>query len=341
MTEYKSNSKKRILTAVFAFLILLSCSLAAISCTSESKRDNRTKTSIVCTAFPQYDWIKNIIGDSEDFKLTLLTDNGSDIHSYQPTVADRVEISECDLLVSVGVSDAWVEEMLNETDGVHVVRLSEIDGVTLREVSTDGIISEHVHHTHEGHGEHEHEHEHDHDHGTYDEHIWLSLRNAKVCTEYLSKILSELSPQNEDKLSKNTVAYISSLSALDAEYEKLCQSSAAPRLIVADRFPFSYMTADYGIEFCAAFDGCSTETNAGLDTVKRLAEKAAEWQISGIAITESSDGRLANTVLATSGTDGEIFVINSMQSITRAQIANGESYISIMQQNLTVLDALF
>ena len=330
---------KRGIKRTIALLCVLSFLLSAVFSFSSCKRGREDDgvINIVCTAFPQYDWIRAIIGDDESFSLEILVDNGSDLHSYQPTVADRVEIAECDLLVSIGgESDAWVAEMLGEAHDARHVKLFDIEGITLREITAEGILSEHVHSEHEGHGEHHHE------HGSYDEHVWLSIKNAVVSIEYLKNILIDLAPESAGRLSRSADSYIVSLDSLAGEYESLTKDLEAPRLIFADRFPFAYLTGELGIEFCAAFDSCSTENNADISTVTRLTEKADEWEAEYILVTETSDKRLAKSVIAASASrSAEILVMDSMQSLTRARINDGEDYLSIMRKNLEVLRTVF
>ena len=329
----KIAKTKRILTFLCACAMIFSLSACA------SVRSDNGDISIVCTAFPQYDWLRSVIGESEGFSLTLLVDNGSDLHSYQPTVADRAEIAECDILVTIGgESDNWAEKMLGDSEKTHLVRLFDVPHINLKEVSEEGIVSEHTHeHDDDEHHDHDHEHEHDHDHGAYDEHIWLSIQNARACVEYFKELLIELSPSNADKLSKNTDEYTAELSALALEYEDLAHKEQK-RLIFADRFPFAYLTDEFGIEYCAAFSGCSTENNADFSTITRLSERVREWNVNKIFVTETSDGRLANGVIAAAKVDGaEVLTLDSMQSLTRARIASGEDYLSIMRSNLGVL----
>lgn len=325
---------KRTIALLCVLCFLLSVVFSFSSC--KRGRDDDGTVNIVCTAFPQYDWIRAIIGDDESFSLELLVDNGSDLHSYQPTVADRVEIAECDLLVSIGgESDAWVAEMLGESHDARHVKLFDIEGITLREITAEGILSEHVHSEHEEHGEH-------HEHGSYDEHVWLSIENAIVSVEYLKNILIDLAPESAERLSRSANSYIVSLGSLAREYESLTKDLEAPRLIFADRFPFAYLTGELGIEFCAAFDGCSTENNADISTVTRLTEKADEWDAEYILVTETSDKRLAKSVISASASQSaEILVMDSMQSLTRARINGGDDYLSIMRKNLEVLRTVF
>lgn len=64
--------------------------------------------------FQKYDWVKEIAGDEiSNIDLTMLLDNGVDLHSYQPTSEDILKISDCDLFVYVGgESDSWVDDAL-------------------------------------------------------------------------------------------------------------------------------------------------------------------------------------------------------------------------------------
>lgn len=334
--DLKKGIKRTI--ALFCVLCFLLSALFSFSSCKKGREDDGV-INIVCTAFPQYDWLRAIIGDDVGFSLTLLVDNGSDLHSYQPTVADRVEIAECDLLVSIGgESDEWAAEMLGQADDARLLRLFDVEGITLREVSSNGILSEHVHSEHGEHGEHEHHHE----HGSYDEHVWLSVKNAIVCVEYFKKRLTALAPQSAELFSRRADSYIASLTALENEYKSLIKDLEVPRLIFADRFPFAYLTGDLGIEFCAAFDGCSTENNADLSTVARLTERADEWGAEYILVTESSDKRLAQSVIAASASQSaQILVMDSMQALTRARINDGEDYLSVMRENLEVLRTVF
>lgn len=318
------------LCALCAFCVITSL-FGLFGCKRDENGDGSLK--IVCTAFPQYDWIKNITGGDGDFAIKLLVENGSDIHSYQPTVADRVRIAECDILVTVGgESDSWVEEMLVETEGVALLRLFDAPNITLNTVSEDGILAEHTHGEHNGeHGEH-------HEHGAYDEHMWLSVKNAIACVKYLSNEISKLAPDKEQALNENSSEYISRLCELDKELTELCSGKENKGLLFADRFPFAYLTADYGLEYCAAFSGCSTENSADFETVTRLARRADEWNSKYILVTEGSDKRLANSVIAAAKEpDIAVLSMDSMQSVTRSRIDGGESYISVMHRNLDTL----
>ena len=319
---------KRLICIALALLLTLPL---LTGCAGEKKRDGGIK--IVCTVFPQYDWIRNILGDSEEIELTLIIQNGADPHSYQPTATDVMNISNCDMIVTLGGdSEKWVDEALERAQNADVkkIELAEIEGMTLREISSSS-------HTHEEDG---HEHEHEHDHGAFDEHLWLSVKNAITATKALTAEICKLDAKNSDTYQSNATGYISSLEALDEEYASVASNVPEENRFVlfADRFPFVYLLSDYGIEYQAAFEGCTTDTDADFDTVIKLINEADKHSVSYIAVTESSDGALAETVASsTAKKDIRILTLNSLQRVNKKDINNRVSYLGVMRENLQTL----
>ena len=319
--------------AVFLVLCTLLC---CFGCGARKSEDNG-KITVLCTMFPQYDWLSEIVGESEKIELSLIIQNGTDPHSYEPTAADILAISKADMIVYLGgESDRWVSEALERSDNKDIVRveLSKCEGVELHDISS---ASEG--HSHGGHGHEHHDHE-GHDHGTLDEHIWLSLNNAKAACKALAEEVSALDEDGAETYAENAKKYIERLDALDGEYKKAVESIAQEErfLLFCDRFPFVYLLEDYGIEYAAAFEGCSADADADFETVLRLIKEADEHSLSAVAVTESSDRALAMTVLSSSRQGGgEIIVFNSLQSVNKKQIAEGISYLSVMEDNLKAL----
>lgn len=280
------------------------------------------KYDIVCTIFPEYDFITNIIGDNNElFNVTMLLGNGSDMHSFQPTVADIARISDCDLFVYVGdQSQNWVANVLKnvDTNKTTVISLSEILENELHEECT--AIEE----------------EHDHDHGEgYDEHVWLSLKKSQKIIDTLCSEIVNLDAENKEKYISNSENYKSIIKTLDKDFEDSLKTAKFNTLIFADRFPFIYLTEDYGIEYYAAFSGCSTESDAGVKTILSLSEKLTELNLPALMVIETSDKTVANTVISQSGlSDTEILTLNSCQTVTKAQIEAGLTYIDVMKTNL-------
>ena len=247
------------ITALLLALFMLVGALAG--CGKQNDTNQTDKLSIVTTIFPEYDWVREILGEKADnAEITMLLDNGVDLHSYQPTADDIVKISDCDLFVYVGgESDEWVEDALrNAANGnMKVINLLEVLGDS---VKTEEIVEgmQEAEHEHEDAEEHEHEEE-------ADEHVWLSLKNAKMLVRVISKALQELDPDSKDIYAANADAYVKKLSALDAEYQAAVDAASNKTILFGDRFPFRYLVDDYGLHYYAAFVGCSTETALRVD----------------------------------------------------------------------------
>lgn len=315
-------------------LSLIGCIIALTGCKNGTENTsintNAGKYSIVCTTFPQYDWIREIVGEQSDsFELTLLLDKGGDLHSYQPTTQNIAQISSADMFVYVGgESDQWVEDALKGAvnKDMKVVNLMEALGDAVKE---EEVVE----------GMQEADEEHDHaDEIEYDEHIWLSLRNASVLTRVLSDNIQQLDAENAEYYAANEKAYIEELSALDEAYADAVSSADMKTILFGDRFPFRYMTEDYGLDYYAAFVGCSTETDASFETITFLSGKIDELGLKTILVIEGSDQKIAEIIKQnTQDKNQEILTMNSLQSVTAKDIDNGFTYVKAMQDNLEVL----
>lgn len=309
------------------------------------------KMQVVCTIFPEYDWVKSIVGDLENnYEVTMLLDNGTDLHSYQPTAEDIAKIAGCDLFIFVGgESDEWVEDALKEAinPDMQVINLLETLGEDVKqEEIVEGMQhnheEEHVHEeetAHEEEHEHAHEeetaHEEEHEHAEYDEHVWLSLKNTEIFVEKIADALAEIDASNEMIYQQNCEAYVAELKELDAEYQSVVEQGSKDTLLFGDRFPFRYLTDDYNLEYYAAFAGCSAETEASFETIAFLAEKVDELGLNSVMVIENSDTRIAETIISTTKTQNQqIVVMNSMQSTTSKDVEDGASYLNIMKENL-------
>ena len=171
-----------------------------------------------------------------------------------------------------------------------------------------------------------------------DEHIWLSLKNAKVLTEKIGQTLKEIDGDSSYIYDANISSYVKSLEELDKKYEDTVKTSDKNTLVFGDRFPFIYMTDDYSLEYYAAFPGCSAETEASFETVTFLSDKVDELDLKSVIALDGSDQKIARTVIENTKTkDQSIVTMDSMQSVTGQDIKNGENYISVMEKNLEAL----
>ena len=328
------------ITAMLLALLMLVGVLAG--CGKQNDTNKTDKLSIVTTIFPEYDWVKEILGDKADnAEITMLLDNGVDLHSYQPTADDIVKISDCDLFIYVGgESDEWVDDALkNATNkNMKVINLLEVLGDSVKtEETVEGMQEEE--HDHEDADEHDDAEEHDHEEeAEYDEHVWLSLKNAETLCDAISGALQQIDPDNKDAYAANTSAYIKKLSALDADYQTAVDAATYKTVLFGDRFPFRYMVDDYGLSYYAAFVGCSAETEASFETISFLASKVGELNLPCVLTIEGAQHKIAETIVQnTTAKNQKVLTMDSMQSTTSKDVANGTTYLSIMEQNLSVL----
>ena len=319
-----------------ALIILLVALIAAVSltaCGSGQAGDASPKDqiSVVTTIFPEYDWVKSIVGDDNpDVKIDMLLENGVDLHSYQPSADDIVKISECDLFIYVGgESDAWVDDVLSaaENPDMVVINLMEELGSRVKiEEAKEGMQ-----------GEEEEE------GPEYDEHVWLSLKNAAFLCDVIAQKLASIDPDSAAAYTDNAKIYVGEINARDEDFTAFVENGAKfDTLVFADRFPFRYFVDDYGLDYYSAFVGCSAETEASFETIVFLAGKADELGLDTIIKIESSDGTIADTVKnTTKSKDQTILSVDSLQSTTSADEESGANYLTIMKGNIDAFkDAL-
>ena len=336
--------------------IILCLALFAVmmtGCSKEKEAFADDKLHIVTTIFPEYDWVKEILGENANHaELSMLLDNGVDLHSYQPTADDMIKISTCDLFLYVGgESDEWVEDALKETtnpDMVVINLLEELgDNVKAEELiegmepeidsedeevsndtADDNKVAKQEDNEQEGEG-HEDE---------ADEHVWLSLKNTEILCKVIADQLSELDPDHKADYTANLNSYIKRLDTLDKEYKRIVDSSAKDTILFGDRFPFRYLADDYNLNYYAAFVGCSAESEASFETIAFLARKIDELGLTSVLTIEGAKHKIAETIISnTQNKDQQQLTMDSMQSTTSTDVKNGATYLSIMEGNLEVL----
>ena len=325
---------KKIIAGVTILLALTTSVFAA-----KAKKTNKTsgKLKVVTTIFPEYDWAREIIGNKTDtVDLTLLIGNGVDLHSYQPSIQDIAKIATADIFIYVGgESDGWVEDALkNATNkSMKVINLMETLGDKVKEEEIkEGMQAEEEE-------EHEHHHDEDEEEVEYDEHVWLSLRNAKILCAEIAAALCEKDSANTAVYKANLAAYNAKLDALDSKYTAAVKSASKKTILFGDRFPFRYLVDDYNLDYYAAFVGCSAETEASFETVIFLSKKVDELGLNSVLKIESGDGKIARTIVQNSkNKNAKVLTLDSIQSTTLKQASNGTTYLKIMENNLQVIE---
>lgn len=332
---------KKIILVLISVLMFTAClsgcgKTSAGTDGSPAQPSDDSKLSIVTTIFPEYDWVMQILGDrASNADVTMLLDNGLDLHNYQPTADDIIKISTCDLFIYVGgQSDSWTADALKgaANPDMVVINLMDVLGETVKEEEVvEGMEDED--HDHDDAGDDNQE-----EAPEYDEHVWLSLKNASVLCQKIADSLGTIDSENKAVYEANAAEYLKKLSDLDGQFQEMADNAATKTILFGDRFPFRYLADDYGLTYYAAFTGCSAESEASFETIAFLASKVDELDLSTILTLEGTDHKIAETVLSTtSDKDARILSMDSMQSVTSQDIREGATYLSIMEENLNTL----
>ena len=311
-----------------AGLLLTGCS--AVRPEAGPAPDGGERVRVAATIFPPCDFVRQIGGEYVD--VVQLLKPGMEPHSYEPSPADIIRIMDSDLfLYAGGESDVWVEEILEGSDHAPV-SCSLLDWVDpLEEETSEGMQVKEHHHEHaegETDGVHLEETE-------YDEHVWTSPVNAQLLVEQIRDVLISLDPGREEIYEKNAAAYLEELRALDEDYRQMTENAKRKTLVFGDRFPFLYLVRTYGLEYYAAFPGCSGESEPSAATIAFLTDQVEEEGIPVVFQLELSNGRVADAIAEAAGAETEI--LHSCHTLTVSEAERGETYLSLMRRNLEAL----
>ena len=326
---------------IISLLLALALTLSLTACTVPAEKADGGKLQIVTTLFPYYDFARTIAQDRAD--VTLLLSPGREAHSFEPTPLDAVTISEADVfLYNGGEGEYWVESMLDAA-GEHIAVASRmmdyVDALDEEYVEgmqgADGHDHDHEHGSHDDHDNDHEEDEHDSDEVEYDEHIWTSPKNAVILCRAVCDAICRADAENAAFYRANCENYCAQLEDLDARFAALCESAPRRLLIFADRFPMLYFCREYGLDYRAAFHGCSGDTEPSLATIKFLIDKVEDENIPVVYTIDFGTKKVAAVVSECTG--AAIETLYSMQTVSRADFDAGETYLTLMERNFEAL----
>jgi zinc transport system substrate-binding protein len=291
------------------------------------------RLNIVATIFPEYDFARAIAGDKAD--VTLLIDPGSSVHSFDPSPGDLKTISAADIFIYVGgESDEWVDRILDsiDTDSMKVVRL--MDHVEMYEEELKPGMEPEEEEEH-GDGEDGEAEEEGGEEPEYDEHVWVSPGNALILTDVIADAMAVTDPDNAELYTQNAAKYKEELDRVDAEILEVVSSGARRNIVVADKFPFRYFVERYGLDYAAAFPGCSDQSDAGAQTIAHLIDTVKDGGLPCVYYVELSNRNVANAVAEQTG--AEPLLLNSCENISKEDFEKGVTYIDLMDANVVNL----
>ena len=351
MKGYRPGNKRGVVSAAAALWLTAALMLSALTgCAAQEPEEAEDgKMKIVTTIFPQYDFARAISGNGELADIKMLLSPGEEIHSYEPTPLDIREIQECDLFIYVGgENDVWVERILENMGSGRPQTLSLLEVTdTVAEEIVEGMMEERGGHDHEAEEDHDDEHEDgdDHDrehthsgdsseaeHEEADEHVWTSPVKAAEITEAIAEKMAQIDPEHAETYLKNAKDYEEQILEVDAQYRQIVENAERKTIVFGDRFPIRYFAEEYGLDYYAAFAGCSSEAEPSASTLAFLIDKVREEQIPVVFTIEFSNGNIARAICESTGAEQRTF--NTCHNVTKEQMESGATYVSLMTGNL-------
>lgn len=298
---------KRLIIVLLGILLILSL----VGCGGE--KDNDVKLSIVVTAFPHYDFARQITKGVENVEIKMLISPGSEVHSYEPTPGDMLSISECDLFIYTGgESDIWAKNILDS------VKNEDMKIISFMDLCKDSIQEQKQ--EHEG---HEH---------VYDEHVWTSPAASAYLVHAIKDTLIGIDGANAEAYTANAEEFDREILLLENDFAKVMDEKVRDTIIVADRFPFYHLAEAFELKYKAAYPGCSSSTEPSASVITELSDKVKTENIPYVFTIEFSNKKIANNVI--SGTDAEILTLHSCHNVTKEEFDGGITYIDLMKRNV-------
>ena len=292
---------------IFKLILLLSSTFIMIGMLLFVGKKQEKTPSLVASNFVTYDILRAITKDTNQ-DIKLLINPGTDIHHYEPSQQDIIDIQKSSLFVYIGgESEDWIEQVTLENQ--NTLKLIDIEGLALY---------------------------HEDDADEIDEHIWTSPSNYTQMLEATARKLSEIYPENSQKYQENTNEYIAKIKGVNEKIKEL--SDNLPTLVFADRFPAKYFVKEYNFEYIAAFSGCAEDTDADPATLAKIVDYVNNSKTKYIFTIELSDQKLAQTVSESTG--AKILTFQSMQNISSEDFEKGKSYLDLMNENLETLQEI-
>lgn len=272
------------------------------------------KFTIISTSFPGYDFARAIVKDVPDVSVKMLISPGAEMHHYEPSPQDIIDIKNSDVFIYVGGdSDSWISDILNDIDTrkTKIIKLMDLVDLSLEGDYDNNVTDE------------------------YDEHVWTSPVNSIEIIKKISLEIIRLDIDNQEIYQKNTDFYVEKISYIDNEIRDVVNSSKRKELVFGDRFPLIYFTKEYGLNYYAAFPGCSEETEASAKTLAFLINKVKEDKIPVVFHLELSKGSIASSISEETG--AKVLEFSSIHNISQSEFDKGITYVDLMKKNIDVL----
>ena len=308
----QSLKRKKNLFAALCWALCLVLLLAPLGAWAQGLTEE--KITVVCTLFPQYDFVRQLAGDRAEVRLLLPP--GAESHNYEPTPKDMIEIQNADMFVYTGSQmEPWAERIL---EGIDTSSVSVVDGSKGIEL----IASDH-------------DHDHDHAEEGGDPHFWLDLTRAAQMLDNVRAGLVEADPEGQALYDQRAKEYTDKLIALDAQIAEVAKGGVRDEIVFGGRFAFSYFVKRYHLHYLAAYDSCSTDVEPSVRVLAQLIEEIKSKGIPVVYYEELVDSKVAQSIADQTG--AKLVLFSAAHNVTPQQLEEGVTFLSLMEDNKEAL----
>ena len=291
----------------FKIAIVLGAAAVLLGLAFFTNKEPAVKPKIVASNFVGYDLARAVLGD--DSELKMLVAPGSDLHHYEPSQQDIIDVKSAQLFIYAGgESEEWTEKILDGEEAPKTLKMIDIEGLKLLKEDGEDEI---------------------------DEHFWASISNYILMLEAVEKQIIEIDPENAEYYKENAQEYREQLQSLDEDLRTIINSSNKKTVVFADRFPAKYFFDEYKLQYIAAFPGCAEDTEADAVTISNMINLIKLKNVRAVFTIELSDGKLANTISGSTHT--KILKFQSLQNISKSDFQAGKTYVDLMRENIDPL----
>ncbi|WP_337019012.1 metal ABC transporter solute-binding protein, Zn/Mn family [Oceanobacillus massiliensis] len=314
---------KHIILVLLTFILLAGCASA-----NETESEG---LEIYTSVYPIEYAVERIAGETATVKTVYPP--GVDAHTYEPTTKDMTGIADSDAFIYMGAGMEGFAETAADALASQNVSLIEL-GQHEELFHTDGG-SEHAHETENNHQESEEVASHDeHNHGDHDPHIWIDPLRMTQMAEIIKDELIEINPEDEALYNENFAALEAELHELDENYTEVLEAKENKHILVSHA-AYGYWEERYGTEQIS-INGLSSSNEASQKELTEIIDQAKEYGLEYIIFEQNGSTNVSKIIQQEIG--AESLVIHNLSVLTEEDIDNNEDYMSIMNQNLEILD---
>jgi zinc transport system substrate-binding protein len=304
------NVGRDLMRKIISVLIILGSVLILGSCNNTI--DNG-KLNIVTTIFPIYDIVRSISDDTVN--IDLMISPGQDIHSYDPSTDDIINVKKSDLFIYIGDNmETWVDDLTKNESDMFVLEIAHDERIKLSSLE---------HHEH-----------HDHDHNV-DMHIWTNPYYVLIMVELITNALIEVNPSYKELYEKNALEYTEEVNKIIQDINLIVDNKKRNTLYFGAPFAFYYFTTAFGLEHKTVYDTCSIEVEPTIDKILTINKEIIDNDIPVVYTKELLNDNIARKLIE--GSNAKLIVLHSGHNVSSSDFEKGITFLEIWHNNIEAL----